>query len=119
GSVVAVVPGLAYVAYEELKPLPAVSSTQISSPTASYFGPRISSLVFAVSCWILVSLITIAVAGLRASRMSISSASKDLPDPAAARTSWRRWGWIGCLGLAGVLCLAVPFVILRAVGERP
>jgi len=116
GSVVGVIPGLAYAAYEELKPLPEVSFTQISSPTASYFGPTMSSVVFAVSCGILVSLITIAMAGLRASRMSISSAIKELPDPAAARTSWRRWGWIGCLGLAGVLCLAVPFVILRAVG---
>src|SRR5439155_1628505 len=101
GSVVGVMPGLAYAAYEELKPLPEVSFTQISSPTASYFGPTMSPVVFAVSCGILVSLITIAMAGLRASRMSISSAIKELPDPAAARTSWRRWGWIGCLGLAG------------------
>ena len=116
GSGVGVIPGLAYAAYEELKPLPEASFTQISRPTASYFGPTTSSLVFAISCGILISLITISIAGLRTSRMSISSAIKELPDPTVARTSWRRWGWIGFLGLAGVLCLAAPDVILRAVG---
>src|SRR5207237_2445941 len=85
GSVVGVIPGLAYAAYEELKPVPEVFFTQISSPTASYFGATMSWVVFAVSCGILVSLITIAVAGLRASGMSISSAVNELPDSAAAR----------------------------------
>ena len=72
GSVVGVIPGLAYAAYEEFKPLPEASFTQISSPTASLFGPTTSSLVFAISCGILVSMITIAVAGLRTSRMSVT-----------------------------------------------
>ena len=73
-------------------------------------------MVFAISCGILVSLITVALAGVRASRMSISSAVKELPDPVSPKQQWWRWVWLGFVGVCGALGLAVPVVQLRAVG---
>jgi len=116
GSVLGVIPGLAYGAYETVfKPLPAVSFTQTSVPTL-LFKVAPASFVFAIGCGILVSLVTVLLTSLRTSRMTISSAIKDLPDVTAERRSWWRRAWIAFLGLAAALCIAAPFVLLRAIG---
>ena len=115
GSLLGVLPGLAYGAYETIfKALPVVSFTQVSAPTL-LFNVAPSSIVFAISCGILVSLITVVLASLRSSRMSISSAIKQLPDPTVARQSWWRWSGIAILVLVAVACIATPSLPLRAL----
>jgi len=117
GSLLGGILGLSYAAYEVLvKTWPLTSLVGISHLNPPQFGPTLSSVVFAISCGILVSLITVALAGVRASRMSISSAVKELPDPVSPKQQWWRWVWLGFVGVCGALGLAVPVVQLRAVG---
>ena len=116
GSLLGVIPGLAYGAYETVfKPLPVVSFTTIS-PSALLLHVAVSSVVFAISCGILVSLLTVVLTSVRTSRMTISSAIRDLPDPIAVKRSWWRWTWIVFLGMVAALCIAAPNLLLRAVG---
>jgi putative ABC transport system permease protein len=117
GSLLGAVLGLGYAAYQILvKTWPLTSLVGISHLGAPRFGPTLSSVVFAISCGILVSLITVALAGIRTSRMSISSAVKELPDPIAPTQQWSRWVWLGFLGVCGAFGLAMPAVQLRAIG---
>jgi putative ABC transport system permease protein len=117
GSLLGAVLGLGYAAYEIMvKTWPLTSLVGISHLNAPRFGPTLASVVFAISCGILVSLITVALAGIRTSRMSISSAVKELPDPITPRQHWWRWAWLGFLALCGVFGLAMPVVQVRAVG---
>jgi putative ABC transport system permease protein len=117
GSLLGAVLGLGYAAYEVMvKTWPLTSLVGISHLNAPRFGPTLASVVFAISCGILVSLITVALAGIRTSRMSISSAVKELPDPITPRQHWWRWAWLGFLALCGAFGLAMPAVQLRAIG---
>jgi putative ABC transport system permease protein len=117
GAALGLLPGLAYVAYE----------TQVKqSPPSDFWGvpsvaPAIaveaSSAVFAVSAGLLVSLVTVLAASLRTSRMAISSAVKDLPEPLVpSRTSPLRWVWVAVLAAVGVAGLAATAPILRDLG---
>jgi putative ABC transport system permease protein len=117
GSLLGGILGLGYAAYEILvKTWPLTSVPGISYLNAPRFGPTPASVVLAISCGILVSLITVALAGIRTSRMSISSAVKELPDPVIPRQQWWRWAWLGFLALCGAFAVAMPAVQLRAIG---
>jgi putative ABC transport system permease protein len=117
GSALGLLPGLAYAVYEiAVKPPPPVEFWAGDGPPLP-LAIEPPSVAFALATGLLVSLATVLVAGLRTSRMTISSAVKDLPDPVPAeRPSWARWVWVAGLGLAGAAGLATPASPLRDVG---
>jgi putative ABC transport system permease protein len=75
---------------------------------------RPESVAIALAATALLTLAALFAAAVRASRMTISSAIKDLPEPAREpRRSWRRIAWLFALGL-----VATPAVILDGVPGR-
>jgi putative ABC transport system permease protein len=64
------------------------------------------SLFGSVAAAALINLITVFLTSLRTSRMAISSAIRDLPEPSVPkRTSWRRLAFLAALAFAGVIAV--------------
>jgi putative ABC transport system permease protein len=74
----------------------AVPNTTLSVHAGSLFG--------SVAAAALINLVTVFLASLRTSRMTISSAIRDLPEPSIPkRTSWTRLAFLAALAFAGVI----------------
>lgn len=75
------------------------------------------TIVTATALGALVTLVTVLVAAVRSSRMTIASAIKDLPDRQPARRgSWVRVGWLAALAFGGILALLAGDSRLTFVG---
>jgi putative ABC transport system permease protein len=85
-------------------------------PVGLVFTVQVESLLGAVAAAALVNLVTIFLASLRTSRMAISSAIRDLPEPAEARRTSRKrlvtLALVAIAGLAGVLSGRPPYLLL-------
>jgi putative ABC transport system permease protein len=76
----------------------AVPNTTLSLHADSLFG--------SVAAAALINLVTVFLASLRTSRMTISSAIRDLPEPSIPkRTSWTRLAFLAALAFAGVIAV--------------
>ena len=76
----------------------AVPNTTLSVHAGSLFG--------SVAAAALINLVTVFLASLRTSRMTISSAIRDLPEPSIPkRTSWTRLAFFAALAFAGVIAV--------------
>ncbi len=72
-------------------------------PQGLVFSMHFDSLLGAVAAAALINLVVVFLASLRTSRMAISSAIRDLPEPSAGgRQSRKRLAFLGVLGLAGL-----------------
>ena len=75
------------------------------------------SLFGSVAAAALITLVTLFITSLRTSRMAISSAIRDLPEPAKTRgTSWVRLGLLASGGLVGALMVVSSNPPLNVVG---
>lgn len=76
-----------------------------------------SSLLGSVAAAALITLTTLFITSLRTSRMAISAAIRDLPEPAKTRgTSWVRLALLACGALVGAGLVAAAGPPLRVVG---
>ena len=121
---VAVVEGAIYSLAGSLAGLPlglaigavAVSIMQPFVP-GTHLSVEPSSLLASVSAATLITLTTLFITSLRTSRMAISAAIRDLPDPSKARrTSWLRLVLLGTGALVGAAVLAWGGAAERVVG---
>jgi putative ABC transport system permease protein len=75
------------------------------------------SLLGSIAAASLITLVTLFITSLRTSRMAISAAIRDLPEPTRARgTSWVRLGLLACGALVGGILVAAAGPPLRVVG---
>jgi len=81
------------------------------------FSVQPASVVGSVAAAALINLLTVLIVSLRTSRMAISSAIRDLPDPERrAGTSRLRLGLLGLAGLAGLAAVAAGAPPIRLLG---
>jgi len=77
-----------------------------SAGASNMFAVHPESLLGAVAAAALLNLVTVLLASLRTTRMAISSAIRDLPEPPETkRPSWKRSVFLAGLALAGVAAM--------------
>lgn len=77
------------------------------SPVPPVFSVHVDSLAGAVAAAALINLATVFLASLRTTGMAISSAIRDLPEPAINKRPSRKWlAFIAVLAVAGLVGLA-------------
>jgi ABC-type antimicrobial peptide transport system permease subunit len=77
-----------------------------SAGVSNIFAVHPESLLGAVAAAALLNLVTVLLASLRTTRMAISSAIRDLPEPPEAkRPSWKRSVFLAGLALAGAAAM--------------
>ncbi len=119
-AVVGLLPGAAYTYFVAARPTP--SGTGGATETVSGTGVELfsvlpESIVLAICLGALITLATIVIVSIRTSRMAISSAIRDLPEPAPAkRRSWLRLAWTLVLAGGGVAAWIPGDPALRAAG---
>jgi putative ABC transport system permease protein len=79
-GLVGVLPGLAYTYYVDSRPIPGVTGN-LFGPGDSFFAVTLGSIALAVCVGTLITLLTLFLVSIRTSRMAISSAIRDLPEP--------------------------------------
>lgn len=116
-SLVGILPGLAYVYVVASRPVPGGDLIQESGSGNSLDVLAISaaSIALAVCLGALITLATILIVSVRNSRMSISSAIRDLPDP----SRHRRRSWIRLAGIIGLGVIGVAAWIQGSAPLRP
>jgi putative ABC transport system permease protein len=117
-ALVGVLPGLAYTYLVDSRPVPGGFGSQTNSGTgAELFNIAPASVSVAICLGALITLVTIAIVSIRTSRMAISSAIRDLPEPArASRRSWFGLAWPLLLAVAGVVAWLPGGAAYRAAG---
>jgi putative ABC transport system permease protein len=119
-AVVGLLPGAAYTYFVAARPTPSGiggATEQVSGTGVSYFTVAPESVALAICLGALITLATIAIVSIRTSRMAISSAIRDLPEPAAPkRRSWIRIALPLVLAGAGVAAWIPGDAALRAAG---
>ncbi|MEP7105756.1 MAG: FtsX-like permease family protein [Chloroflexota bacterium] len=98
-ALIGTLPGLAYTYYVDSRPLPDATGVQ---PGVSIFTIAPESIAFSICAGALITLLTILLVSIRTSRMAISSAIRDLPEPPEPkRRSWLRISLAGILVVGG------------------
>jgi len=117
-ALLGVLPGLAYTYLVDSRPVPGGFESQTNSGTgAELFNIAPASVSLAICLGALIPLITIVVVSIRTSRMAISSAIRDLPEPARpSRRSWFGLIWPIALAVAGVAAWLPGGAAYRAAG---
>ena len=78
---------------------------------------RPGTVATATALGVLITLVTVLVAAVRSSRMTIASAIKDLPDrEPARRRSWLGLVWVVAVAVAGILALLAGDARLTFIG---
>jgi len=117
-ALLGVLPGLAYTYFVDSRPLPGGFGSETNSGTGTeLFNIVPASVSLAICLGALITLLTIVVVSIRTSRMAISSAIRDLPEPAPpSRRSWFGLLWPVVLVVAGVAAWLPGGAALRAAG---
>lgn len=117
-AVLGVLPGLAYTYLVDSRPLPGGFGSETASGTAAQlFTIAPASISLSICLGALVTLVTIVIVSVRTSRMAISSALRDLPEPpGASRRSWFGLIWPLLLAGAGVAAWLPGGAVYRAAG---
>lgn len=119
-ALVGLVPGAAYTYFIASRPTP--SGVGGATETASGTGVRFftvlpESIALSICLGALITLTTIVIVSIRTSRMAISSAVRDLPEPPPTkRRSWLRLAWPLILAVGGVIAWLPGDASLRAAG---
>lgn len=117
-AIAGVLPGVAYTYLLDMRRLPdRVASETASGSSAEFFNVSAASIALALCAGALITLLTIFIVSMRTSRMAISSAIRDLPEPARPqRRSWLGLVWPLILGAAGLAALLLGDSTYRAIG---
>jgi putative ABC transport system permease protein len=117
-TIAGVLPGLVYTYLLDMRPLPdRVASETASGSSAEFFNITAASIALSICVGALITLATIFIVSMRTSRMAISSAIRDLPEPAhPRRRSWLGLVWPLLLAAAGVAALLPGDPAYRAIG---
>ncbi len=119
-ALVGLLPGAAYTYFLASRPVPTGvggASESVSGTGVDAFTVLPESIVLAVCLGALITLATIVIVSIRTSRMAISSAIRDLPEPAIPkRRSLIRMAWPLILASAGVAAWIQGDAALRAAG---
>ena len=99
-GLIGVLPGLAYTYYVDSRPIPGVTGN-LFAPGDSFFAVTLGSIALSVCAGTLITLLTIFLVSIRTSRMAISSAIRDLPEPPAHPRS-SRVRFVGALSLVAI-----------------
>jgi putative ABC transport system permease protein len=100
-AVIGTIPGAIYTYYVDSRPIPGLP-TNLFLAGDSFFAITPSSIAFSICIGALITLLTILVVSIRTSRMSISSAVRDMPEPSAGKRGSRiQVAFAVVLGLAG------------------
>lgn len=115
---VGLLPGAAYTYLIASRPTPGGNATETASGTgAELFTVLPESIALSICLGALVTLATIVIVSIRTSRMAISSAIRDLPEPPPTkRRSWLRLVWPLILASAGLSAWLRGDPTLRAAG---
>lgn len=117
-ALLGVVPGLAYTYLVDSRPVPGGFGSETNSGTgAELFNIAPTSVLLAICLGALITLVTIVVVSIRTSRMAISSAIRDLPEPARpSRRSWLGFIWPVALAVMGLAAWLPGGAAYRAAG---
>jgi len=118
GGLVGILPGLAYTYLVAAQPLPGALGSSLGIKTADeVLTISGGSIALSVCIGTLITLLTILAVSIRTSRMAISAAVRDLPEPPALRQhSWfRTVRWLA-VGLAGAAATIPDNPALRLFG---
>jgi putative ABC transport system permease protein len=117
-AIAGVLPGIAYTYLLDMRRLPdRVASETASGSSAEFFNITAASIALAICVGALITLLTIFIVSMRTSRMAISSAIRDLPEPARPRRrSWLGLVWPLILGAVGLAALLLGDSTYRAIG---
>src|ERR1700682_4745918 len=117
-ALLGVLPGLAYTYLVDSRPVPGGFGSETNSGTGTeLFNIAPASVSLAICLGVRITLVTIVVASIRTSRMAISSAIRDLPDPARpGRRSWFGLIWPVALAAAGLAGGRPGGAAVRAAG---
>jgi putative ABC transport system permease protein len=119
-ALVGLLPGAAYTYFVAARPTPSGiggATEQVSGTGVSYFTVSPESIALAICLGALITLATIVTVSVRTSQMAISSAIRDLPEPASPkRGSWIKIAWPLVLAGAGVAAWTPGDAALRAAG---
>jgi len=99
-GLVGILPGLAYTYYVDSRPIPGVTGN-LFAPGDSFFAVTLGSIALSVCVGSLITLLTILLVSIRTSRMAISSAIRDLPEP-PARPRRSRFRFVAVLSLVAI-----------------
>src|SRR4029077_15593856 len=99
-GVLGVIPGVAYAYFVDNRPLP---QGVLDQTGGHIFTITAATIAISVCVGVLITLLTILLASLRTSRMAISSAIRDLPEPSPPG----KRSWLGIVGPAALAVLAV------------
>jgi putative ABC transport system permease protein len=117
-TIAGVLPGLGYTYLLDMRRLPdRVASETASGSSAEFFNITAASIALSICVGALITLATIFIVSMRTSRMAISSAIRDLPEPARPRRrSWPGLVWPLIFAAAGVAGLLPGDPAYRAIG---
>ena len=117
-AVVGILPGAAYTYFVDARPMPGGNFVPDTSGNVwDVFSISAASITFSVCLGALITLATILVVSIRTSRMAITSAIRDLPDPARhRRRSWIRFAAPLVLIAAGSAMWLQGSISLRTLG---
>jgi putative ABC transport system permease protein len=119
-AVVGLLPGAAYTYFVASRPTPTGiggATETVSGTGVRFFTVLPESIALSICLGALITLATIVIVSIRTSRMAISSAIRDLPEPASSRRrSWLRLAWPVILAGAGVAAWLQGDPALRAAG---
>jgi putative ABC transport system permease protein len=112
-----ILPGLGYTYWVDSRRVPGAEFLGPNGDALSFFTISPISIAISVCLGVTITLGTILVASIRASRLSVSSAVRDLPDPAAPTgRSWFRHAWAPVLAVLGAVAFTSANPALRLLG---
>lgn len=117
-GLVGILPGLAYTFFVDARPLPGEVGSSLGIKTgAEALTISAGSIAISVCIGTLITLLTILFVSIRTSKMAISAAVRDLPEPPRpGRRSWFGTAWPIAVGLGGAAAAIPDNTALRLAG---